>query len=278
MNSNRQSQSSAIDETSPLPPELGFLNPVSISDLTRFGSTGDGGYLLPAGRIELIDGVVSFGLCYDWSFEEDVAARRPGIPIQVYDHTAGEPTLRRNVMAGAAKLLMGKIGFAELAARMRRYGAYGTFFAGQHQHFRERIFNRAELPIDATIDRVFERMAGKNNLLLKMDIEGGEYRVIPQILEYADRIDLLAIEFHNTDPYRDVFVKQTQAILAHFEVIHIHGNNYSGCAADGLPEDVEICFMKRRDVAPAPRRNRLPLSGLDYPCDPTRPDLPLVFS
>jgi hypothetical protein len=111
-----------------------------------------------------------------------------------------------------------------------------------------------------------------------MDIEGGEYRVIPQILDYADRIDLLAIEFHNTEPYRDVFVKQTQAILARFEVIHIHGNNYSGCAADGLPEDIEISFMKRRDVSPAPRRNRLPLRGLDYPCDPTRPDLPLVFS
>jgi hypothetical protein len=260
-----------------LPPELGFLNPVAIADLTRYGVECDGGYVLPSRRIDDIDGIVSFGLCYDWSFEQDIAARRPGIPIHVYDHTAGEPLLRRSVLAGVAKLLLGRVSFAELAVRLRNYRAYGTFFCDPRHHFRERVFNRMELPFDATIDRVFERMAGRRHLLLKMDIEGGEYRVLPQILKYADRIELMAIEFHDTDPYRDVFIKQTQAILSLFDIVHVHGNNYSGTAADGLPDGIEISFMKRSNAPVLGRRNRLPLEGLDFPCDPTRPDLRLVF-
>jgi hypothetical protein len=261
-----------------LPSSLSALNPVLRDDLKRYGCSGDGGYVLPRKSVDGIDGLLSFGLSYDWTFEKDVAAHCPGIPIHVYDHTAGVPALRRNVAAGLVKLIAGRIGGSEFSTRVARFRDYGRFFVGEtRRHFRERIYNRKELPFDATIDHVFARMEGRRNLLLKMDIECGEYRVIPQILGYADRIRLMVIEFHETEPYRAVFLQQVEAILSEFEVAHIHGNNYTSVAADGFPDAVEVTFIKRNGQVESARRNRLPLVGLDYPCDPARGDLPLVF-
>jgi hypothetical protein len=110
-----------------------------------------------------------------------------------------------------------------------------------------------------------------------MDIEGGEYRVIPQILDYADRIDLMTIEFHETDPLRLVFEQNVKAIETRFDLIHIHGNNIAGAAADGLPDAPEITFLNKRFGTPAVFRDILPIPGLDRPNDPFRPDLPLHF-
>lgn len=260
-----------------LPSSLSGLNPVIRDDLKRYGCFGDGGYVLPRECVNEIDGLVSFGLSYDWTFEKDIAAQCRGVPIHVYDHTAGVPALRRNVAAGLVKLIVGRIGFSELATRVARFRDYGRFFDGAtRRHFRERIYNRKQLPFDAIIDDVFARM-DRRNLLLKMDIECGEYRVIPQILAHADKIRLMVIEFHETEPYRAVFLQQVEAILSEFEVVHIHGNNYAAIADDGFPDAVEITFTRRNGSTEVARRNRLPLADLDYPCDPTRRDLPLVF-
>lgn len=86
------------------------------------------------------------------------------------------------------------------------------------------------------------------------------------------------IEFHDTDPLRDLFLKQIHDILIHFEIIHIHGNNFGGVASDGLPELLEITFLNRKFVTDSVRRrDRLPIAGLDVANMPTEPDLPLVF-
>jgi hypothetical protein len=89
----------------------------------------------------------------------------------------------------------------------------------------------------------------------------------------------MVIEFHDTDPLRDIFLRQIRELLVHYEIIHIHGNNYVGSAGDGLPELVEITFLKREFISDTPRRrrDRLPIEGLDMPNDPSKPDLPLVF-
>jgi hypothetical protein len=142
-----------------------------------------------------------------------------------------------------------------------------------------RVFNRHEKGVDATIDDVFALLKGKSHLFVKMDIDGGEYRVIPQMLTYAELIDLMVIEFHDTDPLRDLFLGQIKQLLAYFEIIHIHGNNYGGSAADGLPEVLEITFRKRKNINYSlRRRDRLPIEGLDMPNDPAKPDLPLIFA
>jgi hypothetical protein len=260
-----------------LPAGLSFLDPVVVDDLRRYGHTSDGGYVLPASGVARCDAVISFGLSDNWTLEEELLRLRPGITIHAYDHTVGKRFFRRRVIRELEKLLQFKSTVAKLNDKIRAYRSYNAVFSGNRRQFEQRVYNRIDAPHDVTIDQVFTRLAGKTHIFLKMDIEGGEYRVIPQILEYADRIDLMTIEFHDTDPLRDIFVKQVKTILGSFEIVHIHANNAGGVAADGLPELLEITFLNRKFVTARQRRGRLPLAGLDFPNDPAKPELPLIF-
>lgn len=260
-----------------LPAALSFLDPAVVDDLCRYGNTGDGGYVLPASCVARCDAMISFGLSDNWTLEEELLRHRPGIVIHAYDHTVSKRFFRRRVVRELERLLQFKSTVAKLNDRISAYRSYNTVFSGHSRHFERRVFNRIEAPYDVTIEQVFSGLAGKMHIFLKMDIEGGEYRVIPQILEYADRVDLMTIEFHDTDPLRDIFVKQVKAILGPFEIIHIHANNAGGVGADGLPEILEITFLNRKFVTAQQRRGRLPLAGLDFPNDPAKPQLPLIF-
>ena len=261
-----------------LPPSLAYLRPVVVDDLVRLGGGTDGGYLLPQRLLGEIDAVLSFGLATDWSFEEQLAHLHPRIPIHVYDHTVGAKTYYRAAKSRSLKFLGGRTSFADVRTRWKTYIDYGRFFSGGHRHYAERVFNRRDNANDATLDIAFGRLSDARHVLLKIDIEGGEYRILPALGRFADRIDLLAVEFHDTDPLRPVFEAQLRALLEHFAIVHLHGNNIAGVAEDGLPDALEISFANKRHRLSEQRRDRLPLAGLDQPNDPKRPDYELVFT
>jgi hypothetical protein len=261
-----------------LPESLGFLAPVVVDGLRRFGSSGDGGYVLPAPALKAIDAVLSFGISENFTFEEALAVVLPGVPIHGYDPTVSDRHFRKRATRAFAKFLRLRASAADLAGKYRGLAAYRRVFASPSRHFRERIFNRSDGPGDATIDQVFARIPDRGHVLLKMDIEGAEYRVIPDILRYAGRIDMLAIEFHDTDPLRAVFLAGIERLLAEFCIVHLHGNNVCGVAADGLPEALEITFLAKRLGPSKPvRRRELPLAGLDFPNYPAAAELALIF-
>jgi len=258
--------------------ELSLLNPYLIEDLGRYGNSRDGGYVLPRSILATIDAVLSCGLSTDWSLEEALADDHPERVIHVYDHTVGARIFRRSLKSAFWKFVVGKTSLADLRRRYRTHTEYRRFFTGNHVHFRERVFNRQDQANDATIATAFGRLSASRHVLVKIDIEGDEYRILPELGRFADRIDILAVEFHNTDPLRQVFEAQLRALLEHFTIVHLHGNNIAGVAADGLPDALEITFVSRRFPISDQRRDRLPVVGLDRPNDPDRPELELVFA
>ncbi len=257
---------------------LHYLRPVIVEDLARRGRAADGGYVLPQSRLAGIDTVLSFGLSTDWSLEEGLSQSNDRIVIHAYDHTVGAATFRRSLKNTLIKFAVGRASLDELRGRYRTFAGYRAFFAGRHIHFRERVYNRRDNANDATIETIFSRIGHAKHILVKMDIEGGEYRVIPQILAESERIDLMIVEFHDTEPLRAVFERQVKAILTRFDIVHLHGNNIAGVAADGLPDCLEITCVNKRFPNTGRMRDRLPLAGLDRPNDPARPDLPLRFA
>ena len=269
----------AMTDSSPLlPTSLSYLRPQIVADLARFGNARDGGYVLPAGALSGIDAVISFNLSTDWSLEEEHCRRNDTLTVHVYDHSVSAKSFRRSLKSAAVKLLSGKTSLAELRQRYETVAGYRRSFTGKRAHFRERVFNRREHANDATIAEIFDRIGAARHIFLKMDIEGAEYRVIPQILAEADRIDLMTVEFHDTDPLRQVFEAQVKAVLARFNIVHLHGNNIAGRAVDDLPECLEITFLNKRFPTSGRWRDRPPLEGLDYPNDPGAPDLAIRFA
>jgi hypothetical protein len=256
---------------------LSVLNPHLIDDLVRYGNSEDGGYVLPRSILANIEAVLSCGLATDWSLERMLAAGHPERMIHVYDHTVSARSFRRSLKNAFWKFIGGRTSLADLRRRYRTHADYHQFFTGNRVHFRERVFNRQDRVNDATMATAFTRLGTARHVLVKIDIEGDEYRIIPELTRFADRIDILAIEFHNTDPLRPVFEAHLHSLLEHFAIVHLHGNNFAGVAADGLPDAIEITFINRRFPVSDKRRDRLPVAGLDLPNDPNRPELDLIF-
>ena len=116
------------------------------------------------------------------------------------------------------------------------------------------------------------------NIFLKIDIEGAEYRIIDSILKHAESIMGMAIEFHETDPYRIIFIDTIKKLQKEFAIVHIHGNNDGPLAIDFLPETLEITFVKKNLISLDSKRLNLPIQGLDQPNNPNKPQYQLIFN
>lgn len=283
------SQSSTISRlpAKALPRSLDRLNPVVVDDLVRLGVNMDGGYVVPRSAVLDADALVSFGLGDDWSFEQDALRLNPRLIVHVYDHSVGErkfidgiASCWRSFMGHQGSMRPAHAAFAlsEIRALVELYESYRKFFLGKVCHFQSRVSDRVESFRDITPEQVFVRLGEKQKLLLKMDIEIGEYQILEDLLDYEKRIRLMVIEFHATEFIRDMFLEKIERIIQHYEVVHIHGNNYAGLANDGLPSLLEITFLHKSLCRASPRRGRLPVPGLDFPNNPKKVDHELLFA
>tara|TARA_B100000242_G_C43052450_1_gene491828 strand:- start:98 stop:901 length:804 start_codon:yes stop_codon:yes gene_type:complete len=105
----------------------------------------------------------------------------------------------------------------------------------------------------------------KENIILQMDIEGGEF----DVLMYEDsstlsRFSSMIIEFHNLQKmFEKDFLKMTSAIFekiyTNFSICHVHPNNCCGIASlDGIdiPRVLEVTFI-RNDLVDGLLNNKL---------------------
>jgi hypothetical protein len=260
-----------------LPPNLAFLAPVDVDGLIRVGNEHDGGYVVPEDTVQEVDAVLSFGVSTDWSFEEHFKQLNSKVEIHAYDHTVGEQRFLRAYQRGIIKWLLRRTSLSDVRRRRRILRSYRIFFPSQAIHFEEAIHARNSTPGHATIDKVFRRTKS-HRIFLKIDIAGSEYSIIDDILRYADRIKALVIEFHETIALRDTFCSAVKRLQREFQIVHVHGNNFSQAASDGLPNVMEITFVHGAAPSSARRRRSLPLASLDSPNDPKSPDHPLRFN
>mgnify|MGYP001432226796 FL=1 len=47
------------------------LRPIAYENLIRIGRSNDGGYVIPKKIFSICDGLLSYGINKDWSFEKD---------------------------------------------------------------------------------------------------------------------------------------------------------------------------------------------------------------
>jgi hypothetical protein len=244
---------------------------IRLPDLVRVGSESDGGYVVPRSFAAACDGILGLGVHADWSFEQEALALAGARHAHLYDATTTIPWLVSRMPMGVLRLIGGALsaqprrmrdGVNRLTAPFR----YARFFRGGVRHYPEMIGHRAEPRwVDPATAVARLREAGATRILLKMDIEGGEYEVLPRIDEWGGSVDLLLVEFHGIqdDPARFNALMRTIARL--FVPVHLHGNNSQPLTPDGFPGMVEITFLARR-LAPAgvePQPFSYPIPALD---------------
>ena len=259
----------------PVPASLSWLAPIEIAGLIRVGGSSDGGYVVPEALLREADTLISMGLGHNWQFEKDARELNPGMRIHVYDHTVSEKLFSREYLAEMAAFLVGGVDWASVQRRRRRLQDYRTWFGKEATHFKERIHDRKDSD-SVDIATVFAR-AGDGRAFVKMDIEGAEYRVLDDVVSYADRILGMAIEFHDIGPLRPVFERTMEVVRRRFEIVHVHANNFVPAYRDGFPEAIEIT-VARNDFVRSTRRRKEVNLPLDRPNDPDRPDFRLTFA
>ena len=135
-------------------------------------------------------------------------------------------------------------------------------------------------------------LSSYSNILIKMDIEGGEYDWINSLSESELlKIKQLVIEFHGVNPdtpHQDwgclnskkpaLFKKLTTTHC----LIHAHGNNFSKLSQTDnikVPNVIELTYV-RKDVMNGKfslNKTPLPIKHLDYPNYHVNPEIDLSF-
>lgn len=233
-----------------------WLCPVRAEGLVRLGGHLDGGYVVPFNAILKADGLLSYGLGQDWSFDEAWANLKPGTPIHMYDGTnpqgsfAVEPKIK-----------------------------YVNFFHKKPhiKHFYQNVGPTTEengwvCGFDESVERI-----GVENVFVKMDIECGEFPIIDNMLANSDKIVGIVLELHqaihNLARIKDV----VERFKTKYKIVHMHGNTHTPMGENGLTDCIELTLI-RNDLVPSDElRYDIHIPDLDYTNNLLMPDYEYYF-
>ena len=269
-----------------LSPEFHYLRPFK-SNLIRVGPKGDCGYVIPKSVAEKTNGMYSIGISTNWEFEVEMAKRNPKLKISAFDRTSGWTVF---AFVGLRDLLRGDPSESEKMSAIARLKSalhylnlsvrFRIFFSGRKKFDRKWVRESSSLKSEISFADSIQGLFDKDEVMLKIDIEGGEYQLSESLIEClkrnSNKINSVVMEFHDTRVRRIEFENLVKGISSVIPIVHIHGNNCVGVAPDGLPEVVEITFAKECEKTYSDNMS-FPLVGLDYPNDKSLPDLTFSF-
>ena len=260
--------------------DLKKFHPIQMVNLIRLGNDCDGGYVVSKEQIQKTETLLSFGIGNDWSFETDFEKQKH-IKIFAFDYSVswkfkmGE--IRDNIGRALGGLLVLRRSWIKSAIKqvkyiLHNYKTLKKFFTQkQDRYFIGKYINNFNDSKNITFESIFKKLdADELSIFLKMDIEGAEYKTLPQLLPYFGKINGMVIEFHIPLRPNDLypFEEVTQLLLDHFEVTHIHANNTSRPIINTfLPTFLEITFINKKMITKKKTKStsKYPIDGLDFP-------------
>jgi hypothetical protein len=227
---------------------MALLHPVRTEhELIRIGGDGDGGYLVP-NDLSGISRCFSPGVAEAADFEEDLARR--GIRSFMADYSVDSPP-----------------------------------FSNPAFHFEKRFLGAFNSDVFTTLPDWVERHApaDDDDMILQMDIEGGEYETLLATPEqFLSRFRIIVIEIHNLrdlmTPLGNQLIGNTfQKLTRNHLVVHSHPNNcgvpfrYRNAI---FPSALEVTLLRKDRVTKTDLAADFP-HELDKPCVSYLPDYPL---
>jgi len=246
----------------------------NINNLIRIGPKKDCGYVIDKRVIKKTKKIISCGLNDDWEFEREFLKINPKCKIIAYDHTVHKEFWVKRFKKDLISLFLFKKLRLEKILDVFKYIDYLNFFKDGNKHIIKKIVNYERKKNEISIKNILKN---QSNLILKIDIEGDEYKILEQINKEFFKINLLIIEFHNIHKNLNKiknFIKKTK-----FKIIHIHGNNYAGTNKNNDPKVVEMTFINSKKFKTSKNKSNLsyPIISLDYKNLKRRPDIELKF-
>ena len=267
---------------STLPEEYNFLIPSATKSLVRIGVKKDGGYIVDNNLIKKSKILVSFGMGDEFSFEKEFLEIDKNNQVFIYDFSISHFYYLKEFLKNIRRILKFKRNLGHLKKWFLEYFEFIKFtLMKKVSFFSKKITNYANLKNEISLNKIFKNpnLINKKEIILKIDIEGSEYDIIDDILKYENKISLLVMEYHDTHIKKDEFFENITKLKKYFDIIHLHPNNYNKLNQDGFPINIEMTFSNKRLKLNTKIKNlNFPISKLDYPNDPTKPDLEINFN
>ena len=243
-------------------------------NLIRIGPNKDGGYIIDKRVINKTKKIITCGLNDDWEFEKTFLKINKRCKLTAYDHTVDKNFWIKRFKKDIISLLLFKKLRLEKILDVFKYINYLVFFNNGNKHIIKKVVNSEKKRNEISIRNILK---DQNKIILKVDIEGDEYKILSNINKEAYKINLLIIEFHNIHKNLDKikkFLKKSK-----FKIIHIHGNNYSGTNKNKDPNTIEMTLINSKKYKTNKNKSKLsyPIKGLDFKNLKRRPDIELKF-
>ena len=244
------------------------------SNLVRIGPKKDGGYIIDKRIIKKTTKIITCGLHDDWSFEKEFLFRNKKCTVSAYDHTVNNKfwlcRLKRDILSflKLKKLTPKKI------LDIFKFIDYYNFFSKKNNHYKKKIVLIKKNKNEITITEILKNL---KNIILKVDIEGDEYKILNEINNNQKKINLLIIEFHYIS--KNILKIRKFLSKSNLKIIHIHANNYGGLDKKNLPTTLELSLLNQKKFKVGKKKSSYsyPINNLDYKNHRSRDDIKLSF-
>jgi hypothetical protein len=206
-------------------------------ELIRIGSKNDGGYLVEKQSFIKSKFLIGVGINDDWKFEKEF--NRPFIGID--DQICYKFLLK--------KIFLNFFSFHNLSFLNRTMLSIKKIFDFHklRKNFIKSILSNYHDPKKGVVslEGILNKRLLNNNhndIFLKIDIEGSEYRILSDILRLQNNFSGIVIEFHDIDIHQEIIEKFISEI--DLDLVHIHSNNFGGIDKKGDPLVIELTFSK----------------------------------
>lgn len=257
--------------------ELNELQPLRIGEMVRVGDKEDGGYVIPNYFRDSRLTLISIGLGDNWSFEN----QGKGIFFDRFisiDHTVSFSSIVGRLLN---RILTRNINLSNCLYFIKLIAQYlKTFKILRNSHIRKKLVssNNKKVKNEITLDECFS-ITGDKNVILKIDIEGDEYKIIEDVFRYTEKIELFIIEFHFTERQLHDFSTAISRLKEFFLLAHTHANNFDFVSVNGIPNTVELTFVNKNIFnGNYDKIQNCPIIEIDYPCNPIKSDINLNFT
>tara|TARA_B100000029_G_C17491267_1_gene929200 strand:+ start:521 stop:1312 length:792 start_codon:yes stop_codon:yes gene_type:complete len=254
-----------------------FLKPFEVDDLIRLGRKEDGGYIISEKVLKNCNILISFGMANDWSFEQDFLNYNKENKVYIYDHTVNLIYFLKRFYKSLKRLFYLKSSPSNINTKLNELIKYLKIDKKKFIHIKKKVdIINSNFQVD--IKKIFS-ITNNKKIILKIDIEGDEYKIFDEILNFSNQIETFLVEFHEIEKNRDEFISIIQKIQKNYFIIHLHANNITGYCNDNLPKTIEFTFLKKNNLKLNLKNiNSYPIKNLDYPNHPYIKDIDINFS
>ena len=254
-----------------------YLKPFHVdrSNLIRIGPKTDGGYIVDKRILQKNNILITCGLNDDWEFEKEFIKVNGDVPIIAFDHTVNNDFWIKRFKKDLISLLLLKKLKINKILDVFKYVDYRLFFKKNKIHYKKKIVSKSKNKNQISIPEILKSL---KNVVLKVDIEGDEYKILKDIKKNSKKIIFLIVELHDVN----IHLNKIKNFLKNLDlkVVHIHANNYGGIDEKNNPKVIELSLINSKiiKIKKIYSKKKYPILNLDYKNFKRRDDIKIKFN